>query len=63
MQAPHYTDPLDSLAKVCEMSGDIPGAIAARRYEPEICEKEWHDTVSEPVDALRREITRLERQL
>lgn len=63
MEAPHYTDPLDSLAKVCEMAGDIEGAIAARKYELEIGEKEWNDTVGESVDAIHREIARLEKLL
>lgn len=63
MDAPHYTDPLDSLAKVCEMAGDIEGAIATRKYELEISEKEWNDTVGESVDVIRREIARLEKQV
>lgn len=60
MQPPHYTDPLDSLAKVCEMDGDIAGAIAARTYELEIGAGEWNDTAGESVDSIRREIARLE---
>ena len=63
MEAPHYTDPIDSLAKVCEMSGDIEGAIAARRYELEIGEKEWGDTVGESIDVIHREISRLKKSL
>ena len=63
MAAPHYCDPLDSLAKVCEMDGDIEGAIAARRLELEIGETEWNDTVGESVDIIRREIDRLEKLL
>ena len=63
MEAPHYTDPLDSWAKVCEMDGDIEGAIATRKYELEICEKEWNVTVGESVDSIRREIARLEKQI
>ncbi len=63
MEAPHYTDPLDSLAKVCEMDGDIEGAIATRRFELEICAKEWNITVGESVDLIRREIARLEKPL
>ena len=63
MKAPHYTDPLDSLAKVCEMDGDIAGAIETRKLELEIGEREWNDTVGESVDSIRREIARLERLL
>jgi len=63
MDAPHYTDPLDSLAKVCEMAGDIEDAIATRKYELEIGEREWNDTVGESVDVIHREIARLEKLL
>ena len=60
MPPPRYADPIDSLAKVCEMDGDIPGAIAARKLELEIAETEWGDTAGESVDCIRREIRRLE---
>jgi len=63
MEAPHYTDPLDSLAKVCEIDGDIAGAVAARKNELETLEKEWNVTVGECVDSIRREIARLKKQL
>lgn len=61
LKAPRYTDPVDSLAKVCEMDGDITGAIEARKLELEILEKEWGDTSGEPLDLIKREITRLEK--
>lgn len=63
MEAPHFTDPIDSLAQVCEMDNDIQGAIATRKYELEVAEKEWGDTTGESVDAIRREIARLEKFL
>lgn len=61
MKAPRYTDPIDSLAKVCEMDGDIHGAIEARRLELEVLKKEWDDTTGEGVDRINREIARLEK--
>lgn len=61
MNAPRYTDPIDSLAKVCEMDGDIPGAIEARRLELEVLTGEWGDTSGEGVDSIKREIARLEK--
>lgn len=61
MEAPHYADPIDSLAKICEIDGDIPGAIAARQLELEIAEKEWGDVSGESVDCICREIQRLKR--
>lgn len=60
---PHYVDPIDSLAQVCEMDGDIEGAIAVRKYELDICEKEWGDTTGESIESIRREITRLEKMI
>ena len=63
LTVPRYADPVDSLAKVCEMYGDYPGAIAARKLELEIAEKEWCDTIGESIDSIRREIQRLEKLL
>lgn len=61
MKVPRYTDPIDSLAKVCEMDGDIAGAIEARKLELEVLMKEWGDTTGESVDCIKREIARLEK--
>lgn len=63
LKAPRYADPIDSLAKVCEIDGDITGAIAARQLELEISEKEWGDVSGESVDCIRREIQRLQHML
>lgn len=63
MKTPRYADPIDSLAKVCEIDGDIAGAIAARQLELEIAEQEWGDSSGESVDSIRREIQRLENLL
>lgn len=57
---PRYVDPIDSLAQVCEMDGDLEGAIAARKLELEVSEKEWRCTSGESVDFIRRELARLE---
>lgn len=61
LEVPRYTDPIDSLAKVCEMDGDIAGAIATRKLEQEILEKEWGDRTGESLDFIKREISRLEK--
>lgn len=58
--APRYTDPVDSLAKVCEMDGDLAGAAEARRLELEILADDWHVDFGEGVDRIRRDIARLE---
>ena len=60
---PHYVDAIISLAQVCEVDGDIEGAIAARKYELEVSEKEWGDTTGETIDYIYREIARLEKLL
>lgn len=60
LPTPRYTDPMDSLAQACEMDGDIAGAIATRRFELEVCEKDWNSTTGESVDYIHREIARLE---
>ena len=63
MDKPRYTDPVDSLALVCEMDGDITGAIEARELELTISEKEWDITYGEGVDSVKREIARLQKLL
>ena len=45
------------------MDGDIEGAIAARKFDLEITEREWGYVSGEIVDYVRREITRLEKLL
>lgn len=56
---PRYVDPIDSLAQCCEMDGDIEGAIAARKFELEVSDKDWNCTTGETVDYIHREIARL----
>lgn len=63
LKAPRYVDPIDALAQVCEMDDDIEGAIAAKKLELEIADKDWGDTTGESIDCIRREINRLEKAL
>lgn len=60
LETPRYTDPVDSLAKVCEMDGDYAGAIEARNLQLDILRKDWNVDSGEEVDQIRREIVRLE---
>lgn len=60
LPTPRYTDPIDSLAKCCEMNGDIEEAIATRKFELEVSEKDWGDTTGESIDTIHSEIARLE---
>lgn len=57
---PRYVDPIDSLAQCCEMDGDIEGAIATRKFELEVSDKDWNATTGESIDYIHREIARLE---
>lgn len=60
LKAPRYVDPIDALAQVCEMDGDIEGAIAAKKLQLEVSDKEWGVTTGETVDCIHRELKRLE---
>ena len=63
MAPPRFVDGLESIAQICELQGDIPGAIAAWEEELEIYDKEWHFTTGETADMVRREIHRLKKKL
>ncbi len=62
-KAPRYTDPIESIAQVHELMGDIPAAIAAYQEELDLFDKEWHFTTGETADVVRRQIARLEKKL
>ena len=47
------------MAQLCEIRGDITGALAAKREEADITENQWHIT-GEELDAVLRDIQRLE---
>ena len=59
---PPLVDPLQAIAQLCEIKGNIAGAIAARREEAELIEHQWKIT-GEEHDAVLREIERLEKRL
>ena len=61
-KTPPLLDPLQAIAQLCEIRGDIPGAIAARREEANRIENQWHVT-GEELDAVLRDIARLEKKL
>lgn len=60
---PPLLDPLQAIAQLCEICGDIPGAIAARKEEAERIRTQWHITSGEELDIVLRDITRLEKKL
>ena len=57
--APRYTDAFESVAKICELQRDWPGAIAAVEEERAVLAEEWNTTSGETVDRLDRELVRL----
>ena len=61
-KAPPLLDPLQAMAQLCEIRGDICGAIAARREEADRIENQWHVT-GEELDMVLRDIQRLEAKL
>ena len=60
LEQPRFADPMDSLAQACEMDGDIPGALEARRMELDAAMQDWRLTTGETVEGIQREIARLE---
>ena len=60
---PRYTDSLTSIAQLCEIQGDYPGAIQAVREEIELLRSDWNTTTGETVDQHLRTIARLEAKM
>ena len=56
---PRYLDGLTSIAHICEIQGDLDGAIAANEEELVLLREEWKITSGEESDAHHREIARL----
>ncbi len=61
-KSPPLVDPLQAMAQLCEIRGDICGAIKAKREEAACIENEWHIS-GEELDAVYRDILRLEKKL
>ncbi len=61
--APRFCDPIESIAQVHELMGNIPAAIAALREELVLFETDYHFSEGETADIVRREIARLETKL
>jgi len=59
---PPMLDPLQAMAQLCEIRGDIPGALAARREEADRIQNQWNIS-GEELDMVLRDIQRLERKL
>lgn len=59
---PPMLDPLQAMAQLCEIRGDIPSALAARREEADRIENQWHIS-GEELEMVLRDIARLEKKL
>lgn len=60
---PRFCDYLESIAQVCEVQGDISGAIAALNEVLTVQREDWHTTNGETTDIILRNIARLEKKL
>ena len=60
MAPPRWCDPIESIAQVYELMGDIPAAISAWREELLLFETDWDFTTGETSDMVHRRIARLE---
>lgn len=58
-KAPRWTDCEDAISQILQIRGDIPGAIEMQKQLKEIILSDW-TTEGEAVDAVDREIARLE---
>ena len=56
---PRFTDCEDAISKICEILGDIDGALDAQRQMLQLVREDW-TTEGEIVDSIHREIARLE---
>ena len=61
-KAPPMLDPLQAMAQLCEIRGDIPGALAVRREEADRIAYQWNIS-GEEMDMVLRDIQRLEKKV
>lgn len=61
-KAPRFTDCEDAISQICLIKGDIPGAIEMQKQMRAVVVEDWTDE-GEAVDAIDREIRRLEDML
>ena len=61
-KAPPMLDPLEAMAQLCEIRGDIRGALDAKKEQADRTENQWHIS-GEELDMIYRDIARLEKKL
>ena len=59
---PPMLDPLQAMAQLCEIRGDVSGALEARTEEAYRIENQWHIS-GEELDVVLRDIERLHKKL
>ena len=57
-----FVDALESIAQICQITGDLSGAIAALEEELALLAQDWDTTTGETADGVRRRIQALEEQ-
>lgn len=60
---PRFCDYLESIAQVCELQGDLTGAIDTLKEVLDVQREEWNVTNGETADIIHRKIQRLEKML
>ncbi|MBQ7161708.1 MAG: helix-turn-helix domain-containing protein [Clostridia bacterium] len=60
---PRFVDPFEAIAHICEIRGDLAGAIEMYREAMEVMKTEWNETEGEGIDRYLREIDRLEKKM
>lgn len=60
---PRYLDGVEGIAQICEIQGDLAGAIAAQEELIDLTRNEWATTGGEELDYHFREIQRLKAKL
>lgn len=60
---PRFTDPWISIAQLCQILGDYPGAIQALEEQLEVLAQDWGITQGETADEVHRTIARLKTEM
>lgn len=63
MEKPRYSDSLDAIAKIYEITGDYQKAIETYERYIQLLENEWNITEGEPIDYPKRQMERLTKRI
>ena len=62
-EPPRYTDGLTSISQICEIQGDLAGAVAAAEEEIAVLASDWDTVAGNSVDQHRRRIAALKQRM